>query len=90
MQETVAQVLVDQKTENRKHRYQVNHAQALSRMKNVIVWILSSPVNSLSLLQRLTEAMADNINAVREGRTFERKFRPGVGERVRPAYKQGR
>lgn len=90
MQETVAQVLVDQKTEKRKHRYQVNHAQALSRMKDVIVWILSSPVNSLSWLQRLTEAMADNINAVREGRTFERKYRPGVGERVRPAYKRGR
>ncbi len=90
IQETVAQISVDQKTKDRKYRYQVNHAQALSRMKDTIVRILSAMTSSFSLLQRLTDAMADNINAIREGRKYERKPRPGVGERARPAYKQGR
>jgi len=86
MQEAAAQILVDQNTQGRKHRYQVNRVQALSQMKDVIVRILDSP-NPRSWLRRLAISMANNINAVRPGRKFERKPRLGAGIRVRPGYK---
>jgi len=89
IQEIIAQIRVDQKTESCKHRYQVNHVQALSQMKGMIVKILNS-LNPHKWLLLLTEAMAKNTTSIRPGRKFDRKPRPGVGVRVRPAYKQGR
>jgi len=89
IQEAAAQILVDQNTKGRKRRYQVNRAQALSQMKDVIVKILDS-TSPRSWLRRLVLSMASNINAIRPGRKFERKHRLGAGVRVRPGYKSGR
>ncbi len=61
MQMAVAQVRVDERTKNRKHRYQINRAQALSRMKDTMIQILNGKDPTL-WIRRLIGSMAENIN----------------------------
>ncbi len=88
MQMAVAQVRVDERTKNRKHRYQVNRAQALSRMKDTMIQILNGKDPAL-WIRRLIGSMAENINPIRPGRKFERKHHQRAGVRVNPTYKRG-
>jgi hypothetical protein len=88
MQMAVAQVRVDERTKNRKYRYQVNRAQALSRMKDAMIQILNGKDPAL-WIRRLIGSMAENINPIRTGRKFERKHHQRAGIRVNPTYKRG-
>lgn len=86
MHELVAQAKLEEITRNRQHSYQVNRAMGLSFLKGNLVRILTE-VRPLAWIQRITDAMANHSNAIRPNRKFERKLRPGVGVRVKPAYK---
>lgn len=87
MQQLAAQRELDKK--ELKRRSQVNRFQALARMKDTIIKILTD-ANPHAWIRRLTAAMTRQSNAVRTDRRFSRKLRPGTSVRVRPAYKTGR
>jgi len=60
------------KTQHRKHRYQVNMANLLSKMKDTVVLLLVRD-NPLSLLTRIWHLMMKTIEPVRQGRSNPRK-----------------
>ena len=70
----LAQQLVDQRYAHRKRCYQVNFANALSKMKNNIIRVLldSSP---MPLCCQLIEKISQSTEAVRPNRTFPRELR---------------
>lgn len=68
-----AQVQVDKVSENRKYDYQVNFAQAVSKMKNKVVELLM--LSALYLQERLEELInyiACTIEPIRKGRSYSR------------------
>lgn len=68
-----AQVKVDARTIKRKHTYQVNFAQALSKMKNTIVqWFEISPVKLRFIIQQFIRYIACTIESVRPDRRYNR------------------
>ena len=83
-----AQEQVDEKARRRKrrHRYVVNRAQALSRMKDTVVRIVLARDKS-GLIDQLIKSMAQNIEPVRKGRHNPRKPRPAAGLRYKHSYK---
>lgn len=83
-----AQEQVDEKArrKSRRHQYVVNRAQALSRMKDTVVRMLRDKDNG-RLIDRLIDAMAQNIEPVRKGRHNPRKPRPAAGLRYKHSYK---
>jgi hypothetical protein len=89
MQAAAAQIQVEKKTKHRKHSYQVNRSQSLSRMKNVVINILDS-VDPEAWIRQLINITAKNIEPIRPGRKYPRNPRLGVGVRYKPAYKRGR
>lgn len=74
------------KRKERKHRYAVNRAQALSRMKDNVVKI-ASLLNPRSLIDQLVTAISMNVEPVRNGRRSKRRTRPAAGHRYKSAYK---
>jgi len=62
------------KTQHRKHRYQVNMANLLSKMKDTVILLLVRD-NPLSLLTRLWHLMMQTIEPVRPGRSNPRTKR---------------
>ncbi len=74
MAATAAQVHVDKTTRNRRHSYQVNFAQAVSKMKNTLVELLMLSGHFLrKRLNALTDYMACTIEPIRKGRSYPRK-----------------
>jgi len=68
-----AQKQVDKATTHRKHDYQVNFAQALSKMKNTLVELLLISTQKLqNRLKLLIDYMACTIEPIREGRSYSR------------------
>lgn len=67
-----AQSQVDTQHQERKLRYKVNFAQALSGMKNHVIRLLRK-VNIQPLLLALLERFSQNIEAYRPGRKFMRR-----------------
>ena len=68
-----AQKQVDKATSHRKHDYQINFAQALSKMKNTLVELLLFSTQKLqSKLEMLIDFMACTIEPIREGRSYPR------------------
>jgi hypothetical protein len=58
-------------SKNRKHPYQINFTQALSKMKNTIV-LLFNRFDITGILKRLLELFARSIEPIRPGRIFPR------------------
>lgn len=79
----LAQWLADERYRKRKHTYQVNFANAISKMKNNIVrvFLQTSP---LELCWSLLERMASSVEAVRPDRSYPRNLKevrvPGFQE----------
>jgi hypothetical protein len=68
-----AQKQVDKTTAHRKHDYQVNFAQAVSKMKNTVVELLIISTHYLqSRLKALVDYIACTIEPIREGRSYDR------------------
>ena len=69
-----AQQQVDKATAHRKHDYQVNFAQALSKMKNILIELLLLSVRKLQgKLEALIDYIACTIEPIRRGRSYSRK-----------------
>ena len=63
-----------EKKPNRKHAYQVNFAQALSKMKHTLVVLIRGSVKPLRyLIAQTIDYLALTIEPVREGRRFARR-----------------
>ena len=79
----LAQWLADEQYRHRKHRYAINFAHALSKMKNNLIrlFLLTSP---LEIAWRLLEKIASSVEAVRPGRSYPRNMKkvrvPGFQE----------
>ncbi len=68
-----AQVQVDENTNSRKQAYQVNFAQALSKIKNTIVqWQRLTPDRLLIRIKQFIRYIACTIESVRSGRSYNR------------------
>ncbi len=68
-----AQKQVDQTTAHRKYDYQINFAQALSKMKNTLLELLWFSAQTLqSRLRALIDHMAYTIEPIRKGRSYSR------------------
>jgi uncharacterized protein YgbK (DUF1537 family) len=68
-----AQQQVDKATAHRKHEYQVNFAQALSKMKNTLIELLLLSVHKLQgKLEALIDYIAGTIEPIRRGRGYSR------------------
>jgi hypothetical protein len=68
-----SQKQVDQTTVHRKYDYQVNFAQALSKMKNTLLELLWFSAQTLqNRLRALIEHMACTIEPIRKGRSYSR------------------
>lgn len=73
------QVQVDQISKNRKHNYQINFTQALSRMKNSIILLFVRPQRKIKIyLSHLKSLFIDNIEPVIPDRHYRRNFRKSV------------
>ncbi len=70
----VAQKHIDKTTSDRKHIYQINFSQALSKMKNTVVeLVLFSAQQLQDRLEALIDYMACTIEPVRKGRRYPRR-----------------
>lgn len=70
-----SQTLLNKAVKKRKHRYQINYSQALSKMKNTLIkWLhlSSSPDKLLQQIGELIKYIAKTSEAVRLGRSFKR------------------
>ncbi len=73
-----AQKRVDKTHANRKLGYQINFAQALSKMKNTMLqWINLSPLQLRKKVEQFIAYIASTIEPVRKGRRYHRpKYKP--------------
>ena len=84
-----AQPLVNEQTHGLKHAYQVNHAQALSRLKAAWVRLFQSSGNTLSqLIDELISIIAACREAIRPDRSYPRKQVGKKKARFPVAYKR--
>ena len=68
-----AQQQIDKTTAHRQHDYQVNFAQALSKMKNTVIQLLLFSVRKLQAkLEALIDYIACTIEPIRRGRSYSR------------------
>jgi hypothetical protein len=68
-----AQQQVDKATAHRQHDYQVNFAQALSKMKNILIELLLLSARKLQgKLEALIDFIACTIEPLRRGRSYFR------------------
>jgi len=86
-----AQVQVDKETAHRKHNYQVNFAQAVSKMKNKVVELVIISSHYLQeTLKVLVEYMACTIEPIRKGRSYKRKKSKMKNKLHYSSYKRSR
>jgi len=86
--EIQAQEIVNERTRHLKRNYQVNYAQALSKMKHrIITLIINSSGSIVSLIRQTVEYLSKTIEAVREGRSNPRKLKNIKNDIHFPAYK---
>jgi hypothetical protein len=67
-----AQEIVDERTPKLKQRYQINYAQALSKMKHRIVLLIHKAEDATVLIKQTVEYLSKTIEAVRKGRSYPR------------------
>jgi len=88
LMEIQAQELVDKRTRYLKRRYQINYAQALSKMKHRIVsLIINKSGDVVALIKQTVEYLSRTIEAVRGGRSYPRKLKGIKNDIHFPAYK---
>lgn len=68
------QIDVDEQHRQRNYRYQVNFAQALSKMKHTLVTLITGDgLLLLALIERTIHYIAQTIEPVKDGRSFPRR-----------------
>jgi len=70
-----AQKTITAKTKHLKLQYQINFAQALSKMKHRIVRLVLHAHDDILLLERTIHYVSKTIEAVREGRSTPRRLK---------------
>lgn len=85
----VAQWMTKRLYQARRRAYQVNFANALSKMKDNVVRLLDLAPPP-GLLERLVCAMASEVEAIRPDRSFPRDIKPTKPKRFHPNYKRCR
>jgi len=85
----VAQWMTKRLYQGRRHAYQVNFANALSKMKDNVVRLLALDPPP-GLLQRLLCAIASEVESIRPDRTFPRDTKSTKPKRFHPNYKRCR
>ena len=79
---------IDERYRNRKHPYQINFTQALSKMKDSIVLIFQRASDvAFNILSGLCENFIQTVEPVRKGRKYPRNHKVG-GKVFYPCYKQ--
>jgi len=83
-----SQKTVTRKTKDRKLKYQVNFAQALSKMKHHIVYIIRNAFKDIAfIIQRTIDYISQTLEANRAGRSAPRKLKNIKNDIHFPAYK---
>ena len=86
--EIQAQEIVDKRTQHLRRNYQINFAQALSKMKHRIVIIITAKSSEVStLIKQTVEYLSKTIEAVRSGRSYPRRLKNIKNDIHFPAYK---
>lgn len=86
--EIQAQELVDKRTPYLKRKYQVNYAQALSKMKHRIITLITCPSAKIStLIKQTVDYISKTIEVVRGGRSYPRRLKNIKNDIHFPAYK---
>ena len=68
--------------------YQINHAQALSKMKHRIVTLLLTASGDMRrLIEQTAEYISKTIEVVKEGRSYPRRLKNIKNDVHFPAYK---
>ncbi len=88
LMEIQAQEIVDEKTRYLKRNYQINYAQALSKMKHRIVsLIINKSGDIVTLIKHTAGYLSRTIEAVRGGRSYPRRLKNIKNDIHFPAYK---
>jgi len=83
-----AQKITTKKTKHRTLKYQINFAQALSKMKHRIVClILQANADCLELIKQTINYISTTIESVRPGRSVPRRLKNAKNDIHFPAYK---
>ncbi len=83
-----AQKTITEKTKHLKLKYQVNFAQALSKMKHKMVYLILHAHNDIKqLIQQTIRYVCHTVEAVRKGRSTPRRLKNIKNDIHFPAYK---
>lgn len=86
--EIQAQEIIDKRTKYLRRCYQINHAQALSKMKHQLIRLIRCTTDDIKQLIRQTaEYMSKTIEAVREHRSYPRRLKNIKNDIHYSAYK---
>ena len=86
--EIQAQEMVDKRTKHLRRSYQINHAQALSKMKHRIIRLLRHNKRERKrLIIETASYISKTVEAVRGGRSYPRKLKNIKNDIHFPAYK---
>ena len=86
--EIQAQEIVDKRTRYLRRNYQINYAQALSKMKHRIVLLITSQTDKVTaLIKQSIEYLSKTIETVRTGRSYPRRLKNIKNNIHFPAYK---
>jgi hypothetical protein len=78
---------IEKLSENRNFQYQINFAQALSKMKHTIVLLFTRPVEHVKLLiEKLQKIYFQTVEQIRPGRKYKRKHKVKL-KKFHTAYK---
>jgi hypothetical protein len=76
LMEIQAQKIVDQRTQYLRQKYQINYAQALSKMKHKIITLITCKSDKIvSLIKQTVGYLSRTIEAVRESRSYPRRLK---------------
>ena len=88
LMEIQAQEIASKRTKTLRRSYQINHAQALSKMKHrIATLLLSSSRDIRRLIEQTAEYISKTIEAVRGGRSYPRTLKNIKNDIHFPAYK---
>ena len=88
LMEIPAQEIVDERTRYLKRSYQINYAQALSKMKHRIISLIMNKTDDvIALIKRTVEYISKTSEAVRRGRSYPRRLKNIKNDIHFPAYK---
>lgn len=80
---------VDVRYQHRKHRYQINVAHTLSKMKHFCIRLLTAS-DPIMKVRQFMAILTVTIEPVREGRQYPRRFSKTTGRRFNCQYKRAR